>query len=92
MSISGINPSNWKPAIADTAVVLLAERLYESMERLDPGDGRSWDELSPREREFYRVLMTLVLEERELVAQAIADNDNVGRGSEESKKSQADAK
>lgn len=37
------------------ALPIIAQRLYEAMERLDPGDGRTWEQLTEREREFYEL-------------------------------------
>ncbi len=60
---------------ADEAINLLAQRLYETMERLDPSDEREWAALSSRERRFYELCVSAILEERELVALAATNDD-----------------
>ena len=45
----------------DEARWRLARFLYETMEHLDPSDGREWRELSDNERSYYRdVIMALL--------------------------------
>lgn len=42
----------------------LAQCLYETMENLDPGDGREWSDLSIRDKEFYRLCIDALLDEK----------------------------
>jgi hypothetical protein len=53
---------------------LLARRLYEEMERLDPSgpnDFVAWDRLESRHRDYYRLSVRAVLSERTLCRLAI---------------------
>lgn len=48
----------------DSAAWLLARRLHDEMDRLDPAqEGKDWDAISEREREFYRLSALSVLRE-----------------------------
>jgi hypothetical protein len=50
--------------IVPEVLSILARRLHDEMERLDPGlEENAWDTLSEREREFYRLVVLSVLRE-----------------------------
>jgi hypothetical protein len=50
--------------IAPDVLSILARRLHDEMDRLDPGvEENEWDALSEREREFYRLAVSSVLRE-----------------------------
>jgi hypothetical protein len=50
--------------IVPEVLIILARRLHDEMERLDPGlEENDWDTLSEREREFYRLAVLSVLRE-----------------------------
>jgi len=49
-----------------------AKTLYEAMERLDPGDGRLWEDLSQREREFYELSLESVFDAHNYVIEGSA--------------------
>lgn len=50
----------------------LAEQLRWKMEHLDPEDARAWTELTDREREFFRLSVKSLLDERDLVLTALS--------------------
>jgi hypothetical protein len=51
----------------DEAVLLLAERLYKKMDHLDPQiDAPEWAGLTDRQREFYRLCIEAIFDERRL--------------------------
>ena len=49
----------------DEAVMRLAERLHWKMEQLDPTDTPDWETLTARQREFYRLCIEAIFDERE---------------------------
>lgn len=62
----------------------LAKRLHETMEHLDPSSDASWDALSEREREFYRLCVDALIEDGDSVRKALdlSDYDEVSRCSQ----------
>jgi hypothetical protein len=62
----------------------LARALYEEMEFLDPSNAPPWDDLSPRERDFYRFSVSHLLSHRAemLSVLGLADNDMVSGGTD----------
>ena len=56
------NEVNSEPRPSDEVEARLGAALYEEMEHLDPTDGRSYHELSDRERDFYRYSIRSLLE------------------------------
>ncbi len=67
------------------SVWLLAERLFDAMEGLDPSDGSTWGELSRRRRDFYRLSVEGLLEDENLLTRALGDYNAVDRAWEEGK-------
>ena len=68
----------------DEAVCLLAQKLYETMERLDPPTAAeervpAWAEIEDRSREFYVSCVEALIVERTTILTALADNDFVLR-------------
>ena len=59
------------------AAELLAECLYLKMERMDPNNRGSWDELSESEREFYRENIREILLEKSLITLAMGDSSDL---------------
>jgi hypothetical protein len=62
----------------DDAVLFLARKLYETMERLDPPTTAEepvqvWDEISDHSREFYVSCVESLLVERQQVLAALSD-------------------
>lgn len=57
----------------------LAERLYETMEHLDPSSDLPWDALTDRQREFYRLCVDALVEDGEQLKRCLdlADYDEV---------------
>jgi hypothetical protein len=65
---------------SEQSIMRLARKLYLSMIILDPGgpgEDASWDELTARRRDYYRLLVSAILEERELVTSALADDNPI---------------
>lgn len=66
-----------------SAVTELARSLYVEMERLDPSSDARWNDLTDREREFFRLTVEGILARRDLVLQALegefASDDKVRR-------------
>jgi hypothetical protein len=68
----------------EEALTLLAKKLYETMERLDPPTDMSapdpnWANLGSHSREFYISCVEALLLERETILSAFADDDIVLR-------------
>ena len=59
----------------------LARELYEDMEHLDPSNAPGWEELSSREREFYMLCVSHLLDHRKevLAVMGLADDDLINR-------------
>jgi hypothetical protein len=55
-----------------SAINELAAVLYWNLQRVDPDDGPSWEELSEIERAMYVKCVKAVLREDRLIAQAIS--------------------
>jgi hypothetical protein len=49
----------------------LARRLHEKMEQLEPTEDDDWENLSERQREFYRLCVESIFDERELSRSAL---------------------
>ena len=62
-------------------IEILAKHLWDSMERLDPSGGCSWEMLSPGERAYYRECIIALLKRGDdlKLALQLADNGNVFR-------------
>ena len=60
----------------DAPLERLAICLFEEMNRLDSESGE-WLAILPHERDFYRFCISAVLDRKDLVIKAIADNDSV---------------
>jgi len=60
-----------KRRAGDEAIEALARRLHWKMEHLDPTDEDDWEKLSDRQREFYRISIVSLLEERALLISAL---------------------
>lgn len=72
--------------INDPRVHALAARLYCEMERLDPGpDDVEWEELPPRDREFYLLSILSILKQKQTLLELLADDDLVPGHSHEGK-------
>ncbi len=57
-------PLSQKRQADDEAIDALAKRLHWKMEHLDPTDDDDWEKMSDRQREFYRISVESLLEER----------------------------
>lgn len=58
-----------EPLNREDAELALARRIYEAMEHLEPsspGEAIPWDDLTSREREYYRLSIRAVFSERKL--------------------------
>jgi hypothetical protein len=56
----------------DEAIEHLARRLHWKMEHLEPtDDGSSWDLLTDRQQDFYRVCVRAIFDERQLSRAAL---------------------
>lgn len=53
------------------AIEALARRLHWKMEHLDPTDEYDWEKLSDRQREFYRISVESLLDDRALLMSAL---------------------
>jgi hypothetical protein len=59
----------------------LARRLHWHMDRLNPSDGREWEDLTDSEREFYLICVDGLFEDREAILEALTlTDDNVVSG------------
>lgn len=56
---------------SDPALEGLAERLFEKMNHLDPGEEESWEEVSEPDRHFYRACIETIFMAPELVRAAL---------------------
>lgn len=61
----------------DCPIVILARIMFDEMDRLEPGNGRSWDELSVHNRDFYRLVISAILKPRDVVTAAFSHCDHV---------------
>jgi hypothetical protein len=50
----------------ESAVWKLAERLHWKMQHLDPDEAEAWGELTDRQREFYKLCVEAIFDERML--------------------------
>jgi len=57
----------------DSALEGIAERLFEKMNHLDPGEDESWEKLSEGDKHFYRACVESILMEPELVRAALIE-------------------
>ncbi len=58
---------------SEPALEGLAGRLFEKMNRLDPGEEESWGEVAEHDRHFYRACVESILMEPELVRVALTE-------------------
>ena len=73
------------PPRSDRSCERLGKVLNETMDRVDPpeANSRSWLDSSFMEREFYSIRVAACLKESVLVADALADDDDVSWNAEE---------
>lgn len=60
----------------------LARILYETMEHLDPQEGREWESFRVDEKEFFALCIKSLLCYRGLVCSALGDNNLIRRCTE----------
>jgi hypothetical protein len=56
-----------------SALSELGRLLYAKMERLDPSDGGTWEDLTYHERRFYELCVEEIVSNRSLVDKAYAE-------------------
>lgn len=59
------------------SLTLIAQRLYEAMERIDPSGGKPWEELSDGQRQFYELAVEEALENAGKLSGVLDSDDDV---------------
>ena len=65
------------PLLHEEAVERLSECLYLKMERMEPNNNGSWENLGEREKDFYRASIREILLERTLLNLALAGSSDL---------------
>ena len=64
----------------------IAKALWQEMEKLEPSDdAEEWEELGPRARDFYRLCVLRIVEDRDLINLALSSHNPITWRPEERK-------
>jgi hypothetical protein len=70
---------NLTVSVFSTAEFALARVLYETMEHLDPQEGRHWDDFQEDEREYFCLCVRALIRRYDLMAAALGDDNLINR-------------